>query len=67
MSALLFVVVFALLLGAAQLLGWTRDSRDANDWRPTDNLPPEHTRPEPARSAAADPPATDPDRHHAAP
>ncbi|BCJ26496.1 hypothetical protein AB0I55_29470 [Actinocatenispora sera] len=32
MHALLFIVVFALVLGAAQLLGWTRDSRDSKDW-----------------------------------
>jgi hypothetical protein len=28
MYALLFIVVFALLLGLAQTLGWTKDSRE---------------------------------------
>lgn len=34
MTALLFIAAFALLLGIAQLLGWTADSRDSRDWRP---------------------------------
>ncbi|BCJ32641.1 hypothetical protein Athai_01440 [Actinocatenispora thailandica] len=47
MHALLFIVVFALALGAAQLLGWTRDSRDSNDWHAPEE------RPDPRHSHAA--------------
>lgn len=47
MHALLFIVVFALVLGAAQLLGWTRDSRDSKDWHATEE------RPDPRHSHAA--------------
>lgn len=50
MYALLFVVVFAVLLGLAQLLGWTVDSREPNGWRPTDADPPEHSHPGPPRA-----------------
>lgn|GEM_PF-6107584 len=32
MQALLFIVIAAVVLGAAQFLGWTSDSRDARDW-----------------------------------
>jgi hypothetical protein len=39
MHALLFIVVFALVLGAAQLLGWTRDSRDSKDWHAPEEEP----------------------------
>lgn len=39
MHALLFIVAFALVLGAAQLLGWTRDSRDSKDWHATQEEP----------------------------
>jgi hypothetical protein len=39
MHALLFIVVFALALGAAQLLGWTRDSRDSKDWHAPEEAP----------------------------
>lgn len=30
------LLVFFVLLVAASLLGWTADSRDGADWRPTD-------------------------------
>ncbi len=39
MYALLFVAVAALALGVAQLLGWTKDSRDSRDWQPTGEQP----------------------------
>lgn len=53
MYALLFIVAFALLLGLAQALGATVDSRDPNGWRPTDAQPPEHSHPAPPRPALA--------------
>lgn len=43
MTALLFIVGFALLLGALQFLGWTRDSRDPNNWRAPESAPAEST------------------------
>ncbi len=44
MYALLFVAVAILALGAAQLLGWTSDSRDSRDWQPTDGRTPARAR-----------------------
>ena len=45
MSALLFVVVFAAVLGAASLLGITRRTdRDVNGWRPAEEKPVEPDR-----------------------
>jgi hypothetical protein len=35
MYALLFLAIFAILLGVASQLGWTVDSRDGADWKPT--------------------------------
>ncbi|HEY3503216.1 MAG TPA: hypothetical protein VGN37_10605 [Actinocatenispora sp.] len=43
MSALLFIVGIAVLLGLAQLLGWTRDSRDSADWHQSDDKDRHHT------------------------
>lgn len=40
MAGLLFVLGFAVLLGVAQLLGLTVDSRDSHDWHNPD--PPGH-------------------------
>ncbi|BCJ32624.1 hypothetical protein Athai_01270 [Actinocatenispora thailandica] len=34
MTALVFIVSFAVLLAVAQLLGFTHDSRDGQDWHP---------------------------------
>jgi hypothetical protein len=35
--ALLFIFVFAALLGLASQAGWTVDSRDSADWAPSDD------------------------------
>jgi hypothetical protein len=42
MSALLFIVGTAALLGLAQLLGWTHDSRDSADWHASDDRDRQH-------------------------
>lgn len=34
---LLIIFVLVLLLGVASHVGWTVDSRDGADWRPTDD------------------------------
>lgn len=33
---LLLLVLFLVALGAASALGWTADTRDSADWKPTD-------------------------------
>lgn len=46
MSALLFIVGFAALLGVAQLFGWTHDSRDSADWHSPERASrPDHAAP----------------------
>jgi hypothetical protein len=66
MYALLFIVAFALLLGLAQALGWTVDSREPNGWRPTDAQPPEHSDPAPPRPTLVSRTASDQDHPIAA-
>jgi len=50
MYSLIFIAAFALLLGLAQALGWTADSRDPNGWRRTNDEPPERSDPRPPRA-----------------
>ncbi len=34
---LLMLLLFFVVLGIAQLFGWTRDSRDSADWKPSED------------------------------